>query len=357
MASPLPASRDPFEGTPYRALRHLGDRAAGHVYLVEHRETDRRLAAKMLRQDCANDPRWVDRLRLEAQALGRLQHPHIVSIVALDTTSDGRPFVVTELLRGVPLSEELELRGGPLPTLDAIAYAWQLMAALAAAHRIGVVHRDVRPDNLFLCELPTGARILKVLDFGVARVLPGFVEAPAPLALPTEEGTMLSTPSYASPELLQGQAADPRSDVYAAGLVLYRMLVGRGPFDHARTEAELIGLQRQSLPPPSHLTGAPVPAELDRLVLRALDEDPRRRLQTADEACVALEEIGQALAGPVGWAETMSFDPEALALPERREQRSVPSPADPPAQPSRIVLGLVFVVVAIVAMTIASVLR
>lgn len=168
---------------------------------------------------------------------------------------------------------------------------------------------------------------------------------------------MLSTPSYASPELLQGQAADPRSDVYAAGLVLYRMLVGRGPFDHARTEAELIGLQRQSLPPPSHLTGAPVPAELDRLVLRALDEDPRRRLQTADEACVALEEIGQALAGPVGWAETMSFDPEALALPERREQRSVPSPADPPAQPSRIVLGLVFVVVAIVAMTIASVLR
>lgn len=312
MTSASALQRDPFEGTAWRAIELLGEGAQGSLYRVQHRETGRQCAAKLLREHVAADRRSFDRMRLEAQALGRLEHPHIVAVLALSRTLDGRPFLVTELLQGVSLSEELSRRPRGLPLLEAIAYGWQLCSALDAAHRIGVVHRDIEPRHLFLWDRPGGGRLLEVLGFGVARVLPGFSEAPAPLAVPTEEGRFVGTAHHASPELLRGAPADARSDIYAAALVLYRMLVGRGPFDDAGSEAALLeARRREDVVPPSHWAETPIPAELDRLVLRALAPDPEARFQTAGELCDALEAIGLALSGPVGWAETLAFDVKA----------------------------------------------
>ena len=324
-------TQDPFAGTPYRTLRLLDGGGGASVYLVEDRETDRRCAAKVLDERSAHVPRAIDRLRLEAQALGRLEHPHIVTILAVGTTADGRPYLVTEHLQGNSLAAELQMGGARLPVLEAVAYGCQLTSALAAAHQIGLVHRSVAPSKLFLCDRPGGVKILKVLDFGLTRVLPGFPDAPAPLHTATEDGLVLGEPGYVSPEVLGGAPADPRSDIYAAGVVLYRMLAGRGPFDEAQDTSELLALQTRADPvAPSHGARSPVPAELDRLILRALAQDPAERYQTAAEVCTALDEIGMALAGPVGWAETLGWAKTgALAGPgvsEPAPSRSFSSP-------------------------------
>lgn len=320
---------DPFEGTRYRALRPLEEGPRASVHLVEDRETERRCAAKVLHAPHARVPQMVDRLRLEAQALGRLEHPHIVAILAVGTTRDDRPYLVTELLQGNSLAAELEMNGGRLPVLEAVAYGCQLTSALAAAHGVGVVHRHVAPSNLFLCDGPEGAKVLKVLDFGTARVLPEVPGAPAPLCAPTEDGLVLGEPGYIAPEVLGGAPADPRSDIYAAGVVLYRMLTGRGPFDEASGTRESLELQRRSDPvAPSRRAASPVPAELDRLILQTLARDPRERYQTATEVCAALEAIGLALAGPVGWAETVGW-----AATDTLEGPDVSEPP-PPRSPS-----------------------
>lgn len=163
---------DLFLGTNYRTVSRLGAGGMGEVFVVEHRELGREFVAKVLHAELASDARVVDRMRVERQALGRLSHPHIVSVIDSASLSDGRPFFVMELLRGRTLAEELRERG-KLPVYEAVRFACELLSALAASHGIGVVHRDIKPANLFICALPNGSRHLKVLDFGIARVLPG----------------------------------------------------------------------------------------------------------------------------------------------------------------------------------------
>src|SRR5262249_33271718 len=156
--------------------------------------------AKVLHSRFADDALFVDRMRIEAQSLGRLQHPNIVQITGVGTTRDRRPFLIIEWLRGRSLADELEARG-QIPPLEAIELSLQLLSALSAAHAIGLVHRDIKPDNLFLCVDGAGERKLKVLDFGIARVLPDApAGAPDPLAIPTNTGFIVGTPRFVSPE-------------------------------------------------------------------------------------------------------------------------------------------------------------
>jgi len=294
------AHEDPFLGTPYYALQRVAAGGMGEVFLVAHRELGREFVAKVLHKRFAADERLLDRMRIEAQTLGRLNHANIVSVTGFGTTQDGRPFIVMERLLGRTLAAEIAARGA-IPAPEAVAYVQQLLAALQAAHALGIVHRDIKPDNLFLVDRPDGTRTLKVLDFGVARVLPGFGEgAPQPLALPTDTGLVVGTPRYVSPEGALGKKVDERADIYATGLVLYLLLAGKGPFDHLRNEAQILGAHANVQPvAPSAVAGGSNswPAALDKIVLYALRKNPADRFQTANHFSATLQDFVSSMGG------------------------------------------------------------
>ena len=147
--SPPSALEDIFVGTPYQAQQRLGAGGMGEVFLVEHRELGRQFVAKVMHERFATNERLLDRMRVEAQTLGRLDHANIVSVSGFGITQDGRPFIVMEYLHGRTVADELEARGA-LPPREAVHYALQLLAGLEAGHALGIAHRDLKPDNLFL---------------------------------------------------------------------------------------------------------------------------------------------------------------------------------------------------------------
>jgi serine/threonine-protein kinase len=295
-------------GSPYEYVKKLGQGGMGEVLLVEHRELGRRFVAKVIHAFLGCDPELVDRMRVEAQALARLSHPNIVMVTDFRTAPDGRPFLVMEELRGCTLAEELHRRRW-FHVSEAVAIARQLLAGLGAAHAIGIVHRDIKPANLFLHQGRARSRVVKLLDFGLAKVLPGVsARAPRPLAVPTAPRMLMGTPRYVSPEVALGQPVDARSDVYSAGLVLYVMLNGRGPFDHLAGEMRLVAAHAIAEPlPPSHDAPEPVPPELDHAVLKALRKRPDERFQTAEEFELLLGMVAERLGRPTGWLRTTAF--------------------------------------------------
>jgi serine/threonine-protein kinase len=318
----------------------------GEVYLVEHRELGKRFVAKMLHERYGGDPRLIDRMRVEAEALGCLNHPNIVTVTGFDTTEQGRPFIVMELLRGRTLANELTARRS-FPVAEAISYARQVLSALGAAHGAGIVHRDIKPENLFLHDPPGGPRILKVLDFGVARVLPSASgDSPRPLLNPTETGVVIGTPRFLSPEGAVGRRVDARADIYAVGLTLYEMLAGRGPFDHLESDLLVATAHASDQPEaPSRYAERPIPLELDQAVLKALDKNPERRFSSAAEFDRALAEIGNRPDQP------MTPTTQSAPAPKPAAPRS-PDPA-PPARPrapiGKILVFLWMTVIAAVA--------
>ena len=286
-------NRDPFRTTKFVTVDRLGSGGMGEVYLVEHRELGRRFVAKILHKRFGSDPRLIDRMRVEAEALGCLNHPNIVTVTGFDTTTDGRPFIVMEQLHGRTLASELTARQS-LPVAEALGYTRQTLSALGAAHGAGIIHRDIKPENIFLHDPPGASRIVKVLDFGVARVLPGVsVDSPRPLVHPTETGVVVGTPRFVSPEGAIGRRVDERADIYSVGLILYEMLAGRGPFDHVTSDELVLTAHATDEPePPSRFAERPIPPELDQAVLKALDKDPARRFSSTadfDEALLAIE--------------------------------------------------------------------
>jgi serine/threonine-protein kinase len=278
---------DPLAGTSYRAVRELGGGGAGVVYEAEHLALGKRVAVKILRSILAAEPSSFERMRVEAQALARLRSPHLVDVSDFGRTADGRPFYVMELLSGADLGRVLRRRGC-LPPAEAVALARQLLAGLAVAHRAGVVHRDVKLENLFLCERPEGTPLLKILDFGIAKVLPG-AEGIEPPSVRTGEGAVLGTPRFMSPEQALGREVDERADVYAAGLVLYELLTGRDPFHHIDgTDSLLRAHVSEAPPPPSQVAPQPIEPALDDVVMRAMAKRPEDRYGSAGELSAAL---------------------------------------------------------------------
>lgn len=296
---------DLFEGTSYRKLSRLASGGMGEVYLVVHSQLGRTFAAKVLHARLAADARLVERARIEAQSLARLRHANIVAVSGFGFTKDQRPYIVMEYLRGRTLDAELKICG-VVPVLDAVRFMTQLLSALEAAHELGIVHRDIKPSNIFLCDPHDNVRLLKVLDFGVVRVLPNASEqAPEPPAVPTESGVLIGTPRYLSPEGAMGQRVDARADLYAAALMLFYMLTGRGPFDEIdRDTAVLAAHAHQTPPAPSLLSQQRIPRELDLIVLKALRKEPEARFQTAAEFKTALERFAAILLCPPGLRET-----------------------------------------------------
>jgi serine/threonine-protein kinase len=330
-----PPLRDPFEGTSYRALRRLGGGATGDVYAVEHTSISREFVAKVLHAHLASDARSADRLRLEAQALGRLSHPNVVSVQGFGETRDGRQFLVMERLRGHSLARELELCGS-LPVGLAIAYATELLCALEAVHTSGLVHRNVTLGSVFLAKDAGGTARVKLIDFGLVRVLPDApAGAPTALAIATQSGEVMGTPRFLSPEGALGHRVDEASDIYGAALVLYTMLAGRGPFDHAGSRGAMLAAHATEIPaPPSAYATEPVPAELDALLLNALQKNPRARPQSARALREHLERLTALLAQPTGWLETTQHA-DAAATPGDGARADAGALSEPLHSPSR----------------------
>jgi serine/threonine-protein kinase len=330
----VPGSGDPLAGTRYRSLRIIGEGGMGIVYEAEHREIGTQVVVKVLRGELVPTERIVDRMRVEAQSLGCLNHPNIVSVLDFDRLSDGRPFLVLERLRGQTLAERVRTCG-PVPFLEAIQYQRQLLSALSAAHALGVVHRDVKPQNLFLHTVQ-GKTLLKVLDFGVAKIFdPALPGAPRPLSLPTTEGLVVGTPRYLAPEAALGEPLDQRSDLYSAGLVLYFMLVGKDPFDDVHGTDVLHAHARRKPRPPSERAPEPLPCELERIILRALAKSKGERFQTAAEFEGMLADVFDAALRPQGWLGTTLFQASDLeaALSSPPVQALAPARPRPPPEP------------------------
>jgi len=263
-------------GTRYRVTTLVGMGGMGSVYEVEHCELGKRFVLKALLRSLADRDDLGVRLRNEWRALGRLEHQNIVSVTDAGVTSTGVPYYVMERLLGETLATRLR-REVRLPLVDALRIASEVLEGLSAAHRIGVVHRDVKPPNIFLV---TG-RQTKLLDFGIAKVLD-----PKASQI-TGRGITLGTPRYMAPEQATGDPIDARTDLYAAGLILYEMISGAGPFDTARDANELF-LAHVAREPPSLIASFPeVPLALEQLVKRLLAKRVEER--PSDASVVAAE--------------------------------------------------------------------
>ncbi len=298
----------------------------GEVWHVEHRKTRRKLLAKVIHPKLAADPRLVERMRLEAAAQGAVQSEYIVPILDFSQTRTQRPFLVMEYVEGRTLGDELTATG-PLHIIEAATFAIQLLSALGAVHEKGLVHRDIKPDNLMVCPRRDGTRCIKLLDFGVVRVMPGSDSVkPLPRDYRTRTGVVVGTPRYVSPEGAMGHHVDQRADLYAVGLVLYMMLVGRGPFEHFEHEHAVLHAHAVEDPePPSRHSQNPVPPELDRALMKALAKDPQQRFQTAVEFKQFLERVVDHLKRPAGWLETTAHE-----MPSLDEPFPAPTALEPP---------------------------
>ncbi len=264
-----------LEGTSYRADRFLGRGRMGELWVIEHTAFRRQFVLKVMHRHLAGS---ADRMRLEAETLGRLDHPNVVGVVDFWITDDGRPCIVMELLQGHTLWAVLRERER-LPPTEALSIAEQVLLALDAAHTLGVVHRDLHPNNIFLHEPPGHRPVVKVLDFGVVRVLPSASPAaPAPPEQRTVSGAVVGSPRFMSPEAWRGERLDARSDLYSMGLVVYEMLVGHGPFDNN----EKVALA------PSHFAPGRFPNALDAVVVKAIAVPVELRYQSANEFLAAL---------------------------------------------------------------------
>ena len=286
----------------YEILEPLGEGGMGVVYRARDTRLERTVALKLVRPEAAASRERRERFVREARAASALNHPHIITIHDIDRAAcDGteRDFIVMEHLDGQSLDRRLGTT--PLPVTQALAYATQIASALAAAHAAGIVHRDVKPENIMV----TGKGDVKLLDFGLAKL----AEAPssdeseptATQGLRTEAGAVLGTPSYMSPEQAEGRPVDCRTDVFSFGSVLYEMLTGHRPFhgdSHVATRKAVL----TSTPPPPRAERPELPRELERIVLRCLEKDKDARYPSGSELLHDLEHARETLAvSPRGW--------------------------------------------------------
>ncbi len=284
-ATPLadaPDDEDPLVGHlldgSYEVLRVIGEGGMGRVYEARHtRLHTKRFAVKVLHHELARQPEVVTRFQREAEAASVLTHPNVVGVYDVNTSADGRPYIVAELLEGEELGGYLD-RVGRLPAVEAVHIVRHVCHALGAAHAHGIVHRDVKPENVFLAG-PNAT--VKVLDFGISKV----AETSDGL---TKTGTVMGTPDYMAPEQARGDRVDARADIYAVGAILYRALTGRKPFEGSDPMAILTAVLTQEPERPSTLEPS-IPLSLELVVQRTMAKTPSERFPTMEALEQALE--------------------------------------------------------------------
>ena len=269
-----PGQQDPLVGRVladrFEILSRIGEGGTGVVYRAKQITVDRVVAIKVLGAHVSSDPSWVKRFHNEARAAARLDHPNTVRLIDFGETKEGLLFIAMEFLQGRSLADEI-VRLGKLPPQRVLRILSQVCQSLQEAHQQGIIHRDIKPDNVFLVEMKGAGDFVKVLDFSVAKM-------DTPDAQQTRAGTVFGTPAYMSPEQARGVKLAPQSDIYACGIVGYEMLTGKPPFE-AALPMEVVMMHLRQKPAP--LVG--FPDSVARLVMKALEKTPDRRQQSAEE--------------------------------------------------------------------------
>jgi serine/threonine protein kinase len=304
-------------GERYRVIAPLGRGGMGAVYRVEHTMMKKELAMKLLHPELSRLDEVARRFEREAEAAARLDHPNIITVTDFGRSA-GLLFLIMELCHGPSLTEVIRPdgeHGRPLPATRALHILKQILRALEHAHASGVVHRDLKPDNIVLVERDGDPDFVKLLDFGIAR-LTTTQTAPAPSEAPradtlTQAGMVFGTPEYLSPEQAMGEAADGRADLYAAGVILFEMLTGHRPFE-AESKLEVVSMHL-TRPTPSMRKVAPdatIAPGLERVVAHAMAKKREERFASAGAFLAALEDPARE---PPAWTALASSLAERLA--------------------------------------------
>jgi eukaryotic-like serine/threonine-protein kinase len=369
-----PSDPSQLAGTPYRLGRKLGEGASGAVHEAEHVELGRKLAVKILGPEHAASHGALERFRHEARAVANLSHPNIVQLYDFGKSLDGRAFLAMELCAGQTL--DARMRDGDMSWREAVRIAIEAAKALEAAHSAGLVHRDLKPQNLMLTG--EGEPQVKLLDFGLVTALTDCDNRPATERERVMRGfAVFGTPEYMAPEQVAGDPVDGRADLYALGCVLYEMLTGAPAFE-GPSSVVVMGkqLHETPLPPRARAPQRPIPRAVEAAVMRAMAKNQAARFPTAAAMRAALEDargaplrrqerarrvasallMGAALAaaavGSARWARDhapaleatapavlpavppASVLPAAIAVAEAAQDRSLPKPASVPAAPA-----------------------
>jgi len=277
----------------YEIRSKIGEGGMGEVYLAQDTKLARKVALKILPVEIAAHPDWMKRFVQEAKTASALNHPNIITIYEIEHI-DSVNFIATEFIDGETLRRRM--RKAPMKVGEVLDVAAQIAGALSAAHAAGIVHRDVKPENVIL----RADGIVKVLDFGLAKLTerppPDSVDAEAATKalVQTEPGVVLGTVAYMSPEQARGLAVDARTDIFSLGVVIYELIAGQAPFG-GTTRSDLIAALLEREPPPLARFTPQVPAELERIVMKALAKDPDERFQTARDLLIDLKRLKQKL--------------------------------------------------------------
>jgi serine/threonine-protein kinase len=307
----------------YEVTEVLGEGGMGIVYRVRHRILERLFALKVLRADLARERDLGERFVREAKAAASISHPSVVQITDFGELPSGQPYFVMELLTGESLSSILR-KGGPLPAARAVRLLEQMISALGAAHASGVVHRDLKPDNVLVCPT-TGGETVKILDFGLAKV--------AGQSRLTKAGVVFGTPHYMSPEQASGGHVDERTDLYALGVVMYEMFTGRVPFEADTYMGVLTKhLYVAPTPPSVHLGGLAELGALELVVLRCLEKKPERRYASMPDLGAELQRVAK-------YRDEGAFTVEPAQPGERRPPRLADELELPTTTEMRLALG------------------
>lgn len=308
--------RADLRGTPYDPVRPLAVGGMGEVHVVRHRALGEERVLKLVRvlgEDTADE--LARRMTVEGRILRALRHPHIVAFLDLGVTASGKPYLVTEYLKGCTLAEELGYRSGTVPgaparfrPAEAFEVLDAILAATGCAHEAGVVHRDLKPQNCFYAGRAGERenRTVKVLDFGIAKVLSPEAKLRAGSALvATKEGLSMGSASYMPPEQVLGQRVDHRADIYAIGCVGFFLLTGKPPYK-GTTALEIMEQQIVAAPRSPREVDPTLPAAFSALIERAMAKEPDARFQTADAMRAALAEA-MGTKGPRGPAHPQGY--------------------------------------------------
>ncbi|MEM9487834.1 MAG: protein kinase, partial [Myxococcota bacterium] len=292
----------------YRIVEQIGAGGMGQVYLAVHNLLGSKAAIKVLRREYTTRTDVVNRFFNEAKAIAAIQHPGIVQVFDFGhDPADGSAYIVMEFLAGETLRSRLR-RVGRLTVSDATRIALHCASALSAAHQVGVIHRDLKPDNIFLVPDPqvTGGERSKILDFGIAKLSGEYVSS----GIETTTGSIMGTPIYMSPEQCRGCGSiDLRTDIYSLGCMIFHMLAGRPPFD-LEGAGEVIAAHLKDQAPALDVMVPDLPRSLGAVVKRALEKEPDYRFATMQTMAAALLDAGQTMPLPTG-------DPGALLTPPR----------------------------------------
>lgn len=297
----------------YRIRGLVGKGGSGVIYAALDTESGQQVALKTLNADLLSHPSAVARYHREARSAASIGHPNICSVLDAGQLTDGRPFLVMELLTGATLSERIRDEGAmPFPLV--LSVMSQTLSALAAAHGKKIVHRDIKPDNVFLTDRIQGVVAVKLLDFGIAKSL----DENAELSL-TRTGMVVGTPFYMAPEQARGEQLDHRVDLYACGVLLYEMLTGRRPFHATNYNALMLQVLTMDPPDPRNLRPA-IPAQFVAIVQRAMAKDRDGRYADAAAFLSAIQLVQRSLAqGPS--QEEVARIAQAVVTPPGRAPR------------------------------------